>query len=262
MAESYLWELVQIAARIVQLDQLESELTDKREWQAGKDEWEALQEHFNKLRAEYVDALLGDDAASDVVDDVQGQLTSLREESDPSWHSAIDYTQENLLPYLTKEAGRSPRMRKARKAAPFVAAALVAVVYFGVAIFSRTPITQAIETRQGLQQRAAAVEKVVRYDDWMATRVRKGGWLKGILFWPIEPNESEIKGAAEFVGLVIEGQRYAKGCGSVVGYGNSLTDEQIKMVSDVADFIQRDDLRWEEPAPLMVVAGLESADKC
>lgn len=153
-------------------------------------------------------------------------------------------------------------MRKARKAAPFAAAALVAVIYFGIAIFSRTPITEDIGTRKGLQQRAAAVEKVVRYDDWMSTRVRKGGWLKGILLWPIEPSESEIKGAAEFVGLVIEGQRYARGCGSVGGYGTTLTKEQITMISDVADFIQRDDLQWEEPAPLMVVAALESADKC
>ncbi len=175
MADSYLGVLVEIAARIVQLDQLESELTDKREWQTGKDEWQARKEQFSKVRAEYVHALLGDDAPSNgVPDDVQRQLASLREEVDPSWYPAIDYTSDNLLPYLTKEAGKSPRMRKAQKAAPFAAAALAAVIYFGIAIFSRTPVTENIETRDGLKQRAAALEKVVRYDDWMATRVRKG----------------------------------------------------------------------------------------
>ena len=189
MSDSYLWDLIQIAARIVQLDQLESEITDKREWKAGKEEWEARKEQFDKLRAEYVDAVLGDDAPSDgVVDEVQGQLTNLREEADPSWHPAFDYMQENLIPYLTKEAGRSPRMRKARKAAPFAAAAHVAVIYFGIAKFSGTPDTAAIDTREGIEQRAAATEKVIRYDDWMDTRVRKGGWLKGILLWPIEPD--------------------------------------------------------------------------
>ncbi len=263
MAESYLWELVQIAARIVQLDQIEGEITDKREWQAGKDEWEAQQQQFNKVRAEYVDALLGDDAPSDgVANDVQRQLTSLREETDPSWYPAIDYTQESLLPYLTKEAGKNPRLRKALKVAPFAAAALAAVIYFGIAIFSGTPVTEKIETREGLRQRAAATEKVFRYDDWMNTRVRRGGWAKGILLWPIEPDPFEIRGAAEFAGLVIEGQQYAKGCGTVLSYGNSLTNEQIKMVRDVADFIQRDDLQWKEPAPMMVVAALESAKSC
>ena len=263
MAEDYLWDLVRIAARIIQLDQLEGELTDKREWQAGKDEWEARKEQFHKLRAEYVDALLGDAAPSDgVVDEVQGQLTSLREGADPSWNPAFDYTQENLLPYLTKEAGKSPRMRKAWKVAPFVAAALAAVVYFGIAIFSGTPVTEGIDTRKGLQQRAAAFEKVVRYDEFMGTHIRKGGWLKGILFWPIEPDPYEIKGAAEFAGLAVEGQPYAKGCGSVADNGNTLSKEQISMVSDVADYIQREDVRWEEPPLLTVVTGLERADKC
>lgn len=263
MSASYLWDLVQVAARIVQLDELEGQVTDKREWQAGKDEYEALQEHFTKLRAEYVDALLGDDAPSDGVStEVQGQLNSLRAEADPSWHPAFDYTQENLMPYLTKQAGRSPRFRKAVKAVPFVAAAVAAIIYFGVALFSGTPVTEPIETRKGIEQRAAATEKVIRYDDWMHTRVRRGGWLKGIMLWPIEPNPFEVKGAGEFVGLVLEGQQYAKGCGSVVGYGNSLTDDQIRMVGEVADFIQRDDLQWKEPAPMTVVAVLDSVKPC
>lgn len=263
MAESYLWELVQIAARIVQLDQLESEVTDKREWQRGKDEWEARQEQFNKVRAEYVDALFGDDAPGDSVpDEVKGELAGLREQADPSWYPAIDYTQENLLPFVEKEAGKSPRMRKALRVAPYVATAIALVTYFGVALFSGTPVTDPIETRQGIQQRAAAAEKVIRYDDWMDTRVRRGGWFKGILLWPIEPDAYEIKGAGEFVGLVLEGQQYAKGCGSVTGYGNTLTDQQIKMVGEVADFIQRDDVQWKEPAPMTVVAALESVKPC
>lgn len=263
MSANYLWDLVQIAARIVQLDQLESEITDKREWQAGKVEWEALQEHFNKLRAEYVDALLGDDAPSDGVPaEIEAQLNGLREGADPSWYPAIDYTHQNLMPFLTKEAAKSPRLRKALKAAPFVAAGLGLIAYFGIAIFSATPITQPIETPEGIKQRAAAAEKVIRYDDWMQTRVRRGGWLKGLMLWPIEPSKDEIEGAGEFVGLVFEGQRYAKGCGSVASYGNTLTDEQIDMVGNAADYVQRDDIQWQDPTPLTIVAALESAEQC
>lgn len=263
MAESYLQELFEIAARIVQLGELEDDITDQREWKAAKREWEALHERFNELRAEYVDALLGGDASSDdVPNNVQNELHLLREEADPSWHSAIDYTQDHLMPYLTKEAGKSPWMRKYIKAGPWVAAAFVAIVYFGIAIFSGTPITQSLETREGIEQRAAAAKKVIRYDDVMNTRVRRGGWIKGILFWPIEPNATEIKGAGEFVGLVLAAQQYATGCGSVVGYGDTLTTEQLEMIGKVADIIQRDELQWEDPAPVTMVAALETVKPC
>jgi hypothetical protein len=54
-----------------------------------------------------------------------------------------------------------------------------------------------IETRGGMQQRAAAVEKALRYDDLVGTRVRRGGMFKGVMFWPIKPTDGEIGGAAE-----------------------------------------------------------------
>ena len=263
MSESYLWDLVQIAARIVQLDQLESEIKDKREWKRGKDEWQACQEQFVAVRTEYVSALFGDDAPSGgVPKEVKDELDALREQADPSWHPALDYTQENLLPYVEKEARKSPSMRKVQRAAPYVAAAIALVTYFGVALFSGTPVTDPIETRAGIVQRAAAAEKVIRYDNWMGTKVRRGGWIKGLLLWPIEPDAYEIKGAGEFVSLVFEGQQYAKGCGTVGGNGDTLTDEQINMVGRVADIIQSDDLQWRDPALTTVIPALESVRPC
>ena len=263
MSQGHLWELVQIAVRIMELDQLESQLTDKRDWKAAKEEYEAQQSHFNKVRDEYVDALLDQEESRDsAADNVGAQLAGLRNQADPSWYPAIDYTSDSLLPYLAKEAAKSPRMRKAIKLAPLVAGALAVIAYFTVRLVSGTPVTESIETRAGLQQRAAAVEKVIRYDNWMSTRVRRGGWLKGVLLWPIEPTDAEINGAADFVGLVLEGQQYAEGCGSVVSYGDNLTDDQIDMVGEVADYIQRDDVQWEEPAVMTVVVGLQQADKC
>ena len=77
-------------------------------------------------------------------------------------------------------------MRNPHKAAPFAAAALAVVIYFGVAIFSGTSVTEAIETREGIREIAAAAEKVIRYDDLMNTRMRKGEWAKDILVWPAE----------------------------------------------------------------------------
>jgi hypothetical protein len=263
MANSYLWQLIEMASRIIQLDELESEIADKREWQRGKDEWEALQGQFDTVSAEYVAALYGDDAPGDhVPDDVQRELTSLREEADPSWYPAIDYTEEKLMPLVIKEAGKSPRMRKARRAAPIVAIAVTLVVYFGIALFSGTPVTKPIETREGIRQRAAATEKVIRYDEWAGTRVRKGAWLKAVLLWPIEPDPYEIKGAGEFASLVLEGQRRVPQCELKTGYDTRLADAQIKLIGEVASIIQSDDLQWEEPSPMTVVSAIEKAESC
>ncbi len=153
-------------------------------------------------------------------------------------------------------------MRKAMKVAPFAAAALVAIVYFGIRLFGGVSITNEIQTKEGLQQRAAAFEKATRYDDWMGTRVRNGGWAKGILFWPLKPTDAEIEGAGEFAELVLQGQQYAKGCGSVTFSGNTVSEGQIRMINQVADYLQRDDVTWEDPALKTVLTALKNAEAC
>ncbi|MEO8176403.1 MAG: hypothetical protein ABI626_07055 [Sphingomicrobium sp.] len=263
MIEDYVADLMRIAVAIIELDQHEGEVTDKRQWQVNKDAYDSLVAQFNKQRDEFIDTLLEDESSHDTaVNDLEVHIADLRERADPSWYPAIDYTQNNVLPELRKQARRSPKLRKALKRAPWVAGALVVVAYFAVRLFSGVSVDAEIATKEGLQQRAAAVAKAIRYDDWMATHVRRGGMFKGLLLWPIEPNAAELKGAAEFVGLVIEGQQYASGCGSVRPYGTHLTDDQIKIIGEVADYVRSDKVVWEQPPVTAIVKGLEHATAC
>ena len=263
MGQSYLGELVDAAATIMELDRVEGSLTDKRDWKAAKAQYEAQVARFNKLRDEYVDTILkADNDRSQAADDVRQQLAEIREGADPSWHPAIDYTSDNLLPKLTKEAARDPRLRKALKLAPSVAGAAAVIVYFGVKLYSEVNVTDPIETRSGIEQRAAAAEKAIRYDDLMGTHVRRGGWVKGILFWPIKPSELEIASAGEFVSLVLEAQGHAEGCGSVVGYGDTLSEQQLQMVDEVANVIRDRETTWDEYPPQTVVHALERLETC
>ncbi len=262
MQKSYLNELLETAADISHLDSIEDQLSDRADWKVAKEQYDAQVARFNQLRTEYVDALLQSEGASSAATEVQEQLSEFRQQADPSWHPAVDYTEQNLLPYLKKEAAKSPGFRKALKIAPVAIGALVVIAYFGVRLFSATPITAGIETREGLLQRAAAVEKVIRYDDWMGTRVRRGGLFKGLILWPIKPTDPEIEGAAEFVGLVLEGQKYADGCGAVVGFGEDLTDDQIQLVSHVSNHIQNPNIDWQNPPPMTILKGLETAKAC
>src|SRR3546814_20852323 len=100
---------------------------------------------------------------------------------------------------------------------PGVFVAVCVVAYFGLRLCIAVDVSAPIASREGVVQRAAAMEKYVRYDDFMHTEVRKGGWLKGIMFWPIEPSDAEMTAAAEFAGLTLgafrsEERRVGKEC--------------------------------------------------
>lgn len=263
MSDTYMGELLKLADRIVELDQMESELSGTSDWKVAKAEYEASQRQFETLGDEYIDGLLAsDEMRGKAVEDVEVSIAEFREHGDPSWQPALAYFEDNFLPKLRKEAARSPHTRKAIKALPWALGALVVALYFGIRIFSGTPVAAPLESREGLEQRAAATEKVIRYDDWMGTRVRRGGWLKGIMLWPVEPTESEIDGAAEFVALVIEGQGYAGGCGAVRGSADGLSDAQIDMIGEVAEYVRADSTVWKDPSVETVLDGLEQATRC
>src|SRR3546814_16807963 len=91
------------------------------------------------------------------------------------------------------------------KMMPWVIVAVCVVAYFGLRLFSAVDVSAPIASREGVVQRAAAMEKYVRYDDFMHTEVRKGGWRKGIMFWPIESSDTESETAWEFGVLQLGG---------------------------------------------------------
>lgn len=257
MGHASLDDLLELAAGIMQLDADEASLKG-REWKEAKKQYEAAVEQFNSRRKGYVDSLFikGDDW-SIIPDNVLQELNNIEVKADPSWNSAIQYTRDNLLPNVRKEAVRSPIVRDIIKWTPIALAVAAVIAYFGIRLTSGVDVTAPIESKLGLQQRAEAVEKVIRHDDWMDTRARRGGWIKGILFWPIEPDEVEIKSAGEFVSVALEGYdvllKEQQICGTLVaGNGDKLSKEQTSFIGYVAEEIRRVDIQWQRP-PLMTV---------
>ena len=128
----------------------------------------------------------------------------------------------------------------------------VAATYFAVRLMSATPIDQPLNTREGIQERAAAAVKQVRYQDMMGTRVRRGGWLMGFVFWPIKPTDAEFAGAQEFANLAFEARSIkSKNAVCDVYYSSSdyTEDEDSIYVKEMALFILRKDAEWPpEPA--------------
>ena len=268
MGYANLDDLLELAAGIMQLDAAEASLGKGREWKEAKKQYEAAAEEFKSKRKDYVNTLLikGEDW-SGIPDCVASELDGIEAAADATWHPAIQYTRDNLLPELTKEAGKSPLLRDVIKWTPTALGVAAAIAYFGIRLTSGVDVTAPIESRLGLQQRAAAAEKVIRYDDWMGTHVRRGGWLKGIMFWPIEPNEAETKGAGQFVSIALEGYdalvQQRQICGTLVaGYGDKLSKEQISFTDDIAEEIQKDDVQWQSPPVMTILQPIKAKFPC
>ena len=268
MGYASLDDLLELAGSITQLDAMEASLGKGREWKVAKTHHDEAVEQFNSKRKDYVNLLLvrGEDW-SPVPDDVAQKLSSIEASADVSWLPAIQYMRDNLLPFLTKEANRSPLVRDIIKWTPAALGIVAAIAYFSIRVTSGVDITDPIDSKIGLVQRAAAAEKVIRYDEWMGTHVRRGGWLKGIMLWPIEPNEAEIKGAGEFVSAALDGYdvlaQRGQICGTLIGgYDNKLSKEQISFTDDIAEGIQRNDIQWQTPPVLTILEPIKAKFPC
>lgn len=234
----------------------------------GLKQRQAIEAKFATVRNKFVYALLRDGGDwQDISRAVSDDLDQIETASDPSWQAPIALVRENLLTRIEKEGRKKPWLRTAVRWTPAALAVAVAIAFFGIRFASAVDISQSLETRVGLEQRAAATKKVIRYDDWMSSRVRRGGWLKGILLWPIEPSETEIQGAQEFVALTLDGYAALSGEGEICGVlpqgaGDSLSEQQLDLIGDVATFLRDTGTQWEEPPIMTVLEPIRRAFPC
>ena len=145
-------------------------------------------------------------------------------------------------------------------------AATAIIAYFGIRLLSGVDVSQPIESKSGIAQRAAAVAKVVRYDDWISGNARKGGLIKALLLWPIEPTEAEVRGAQEFAALAFEGvDELAKAgaiCPSWATDEAALAQQQTRLIGEVAAYVLSDAVRWQTPPIMTVIDPILQAFPC
>lgn len=268
MGYATLDELIELAAEIMALDALEASIGKGSEWKAAKKQYDTAVEKFNLKRKDYVDTVLvkGEDWSL-ISDVIANDLDTIAASSDESWQPAIKYTKDNLILFLEKEARKSPLIRDIIKWSPAALAAAAVIFYFGVRFTSGVDVSATLESKIGLQQRATAAEKVIRYDHWMGARMRRYGWIKGILFWPIEPSDDEVKATGQFAALVLEGYdilaKKNEICGNLIdGYGDNLSDEEIGFIDEIAVKIQEDELIWQEPPVMTVLQQIRDKFPC
>lgn len=267
MSAVQLAQLIQTASTVCQLQDLTDTVEDKREWKKIKDALAGEKERFDKERNAYVDTVLREQPGEDALTTVVAELDDFGDQANASWFPALEYTRENLIPYLAKESKKSPGYRKALKMMPWALGAACVVVYFGFRIFSAVDVSAPLDSKEGMIQRAAAMEKVVRYDDFMHTKVRKGGWLKSMIFWPIEPTDAEMTGASEFAGLSIEALDILRNDGQICGgpairQSETLSEEEVKFVGETAEFVTSDRMKWSGEPVLDISVPIRTFYPC
>src|SRR3546814_19587275 len=108
MSSVKLAELIQIAGDIARLKEMIDTEENPREWKKVKEAIPAMEERFKKARNAYVDTVLMNDDGEDPVDGTIRELEDFRSKAHISWRPATDYTADHLVPFLQKEAKKSP----------------------------------------------------------------------------------------------------------------------------------------------------------
>lgn len=210
------------------------------------------------------DGTSADEAAALVNTDME----EIAAASNPEWHGTYDIVRHDILARIEREGGKKPWQRTLRRRAWLIILAVLVVAYGGTRWYNTTPVDQPPESKAGLIQRAAALHKVVRYQEYHPDKVRRGRWLVELVFWPIEPTENDIKGAGELGGFILGGGQSLMAGGAACNVPVSVSSQgdvdeaTLALLEDVALYLQNPKTQWQEPAVATVLGRVQARHPC
>ncbi len=148
----------------------------------------------------------------------------------------------------------------------FATFALLIAAYFALRFLSGVTIDQPVESKAGLQQRAAAAQKLIRYNEWLSGWV--GRSIAGpVIFWPIAPSEAEAEAAGEFASAVLGAHRTLHNAGFVCGElpegrDGAQSAEQVELIAAVAAHLRDEGSQWAEPATMTLLVPIRAQFPC
>lgn len=143
---------------------------------------------------------------------------------------------------------------------------VMVAAYFALRFLSGVTIDQPVETKAGLQQRAAAAQKLLRYNQWLSGWI--GSSLAGpVLLWPIAPTIAEAEAAGEFASAVLGAHRTLKNAGFVCGdlpegQGVGQSAEQVELIAAVAEHVRAADTQWADPPTVTLLVPIRAKFPC
>lgn len=198
---------------------------------------------------------------------VEADLHQVAGHSSEHWAPVYDEVRADLLAQIARDGGKKGWQRALRHYAPAIVGAILAAVYFGVRLYSALPIDKPLDSREGMIQRAAVIEKMARYDNWASGGTGRYQLIKDVLLWPIEPNADELHAGNELIVLI--GGRYAmlaqakQACLLLVPQESGLPgDQREEMVRKAAAYLRGPGVSWVQPIANTLDAPIKASYPC
>lgn len=256
MAETIYDDLLRLGQEVLQFEGF-LDTQEKNAQLKARGSFEAAR---NKVVYDLLQRGLDANAATEVV---TNDFAAIRADTPDYYAPVVDHVETELVTRIQREAGKSPLRRSIVKWAPATIAVVMIAAYFGVRFYSVAPVDRSLDTRAGLMQRAAAFAKVMRHQDWTATRRHR--LTVELLTWPIAPTEAETNGASEFAGLVLEGRAALARAGAICGAPSdhpTLDDADMALIAGAADYLRQPRVKWLAPPAYTLLPAIQKAYPC
>lgn len=224
----------------------------------------AVERRYNALRNRIVYRLLADQPERGAAEARMREAMAAERPGTPDhlmW--VTDDVEADLAAQIEKQGGRKPWLRTLIHRGPLILVALAAIGFVGLRFYLLLPLDAKPDTRDWLQQRAAATQKAIRYGEF--TDVRRNRLVAELLGWPTQPTDEEARATSEFVGLVLEARAVLAKDRLICGVpepSQDLTQVDIALAGSVAKAIRAPDVRWANPPMMTIIPLVARAYPC
>lgn len=248
------------------------DLSSKRDLAEKREEREEYFDRYREAVREFVAEIVSKYKSADrTKSSINADLDDIMQRAEPDVHGVLDRLRYDLLSEADEQAGPSRQQQNMVTRLVGIGGVIVTVLlisgYIGLRQYSATPITASYETRKGLQERADALVKVMRFEAWGGgDPTSQRGAIRKVVLWPIEPVEHELKGAQELAAITFEGaallQQERAACNIPAISGGGISSDALKMLEVVTADLRDPATLWADPAPHTILNIIKKRYPC
>jgi hypothetical protein len=221
---------------------------------------------FNSLRNRFVydELSTGEDPAA-IKQSIASEVDDIMAH-EPVWGDTLIFVRDEIFARIDHESRKSPLARTVYRWMPLGIGIACLIVYVSIRLLSGLDVSAPIATKLGIEERAAAYSKAMRYDEWLEGAHGRNGLVLGALLWPIEPSNEEVSAARDMVGLSLAGAdflaKHNEICPSWASDEDGLTQQRKKLVGDVVAYVDAPGVKWRKPPAMTLLDPIRTEFPC
>ena len=201
---------------------------------------------------------------------IASDFRELGDASSDEYGDIYDRVRYDILKFVDERVGPTPAQQATQTRligiGATLAVVLLAVAYGLVRQYSATPVNAPIESGTGIEQRSAALAKVLRYDSFGSRRGGLFGLVRNLALWPVEPTEAEIASTGEFggatVGLARDMNSRRLLCAFKSGTDQSFSDDEMEALKHISTVMRQPSVKWLDPPAATIAEALRQRFPC